>query len=56
MTQEEKEKYVVKVCPFCGQMPIVDLNTETVHCNTLDCAIHRFYIHMDEWNKRYNEK
>lgn len=42
----------VKKCPFCGSVPIYDVKKELVKCPTLDCAIHSWYIHIDEWNKR----
>ena len=52
MTVEEKEKYVAKPCPFCGHFPKVDKTTELLVCETPDCAISGWYIHMEEWNRR----
>ena len=46
----------VEVCPFCGKIPHYDAKTQLVHCETADCAVGDFYIHIDEWNKRYNKK
>lgn len=42
----------VKPCPFCGKKPVYDEKTQLVRCGTLDCAIHSWFIHIDEWNKR----
>lgn len=42
----------VKRCPFCGAIPEYDQKSELVHCPTLDCAIHSWFIHIEEWNKR----
>lgn len=49
--------YEMKVpmeCPFCGKIPHYNPKTELVHCMTLDCALGDFFIHIDEWNTRYN--
>ena len=46
-------KNEVKVCPFCGKIPKYDEKSELVHCLTPECAIGDFYIHIEEWNKRY---
>jgi hypothetical protein len=49
------EEKFVDICPFCGFKPFYDNKTQLVHCETLDCAISDFYIHIDEWNKRYDK-
>lgn len=46
----------IKVCPFCGKKPFYDIKNQTVHCETPECALGDFYIHITEWNTRYNEK
>lgn len=45
----------IEVCPFCGKIPAYDEKTQLVHCKTLDCALGDYYIHIDEWNYRYNK-
>ena len=47
---------MIKRCPFCGKMPFYDKKTGLVHCKTLNCALSDFYISLDEWNFRYNER
>ena len=39
-------------CPFCGEFPNYDHNKELVHCQTVDCPMHKYFIHIDEWNER----
>ena len=46
----------VKICPFCGKQPEYDEKSELVHCGTIECALGDFYIHIEEWNYRYDEK
>ena len=46
----------IEICPFCGKKPSYDDKTQLVHCETLDCAVGGFYIHIDEWNYRYNKE
>lgn len=43
---------IVKKCPFCGKTPFYNAETQLVHCETVDCAVGDFYIHIDEWNVR----
>ena len=49
-------KRFVELCPFCGKEPGYDNDTQLVHCETLDCALGNFYIHIEEWNKRFDKK
>lgn len=46
----------IELCPFCGKIPAYDEKTQLVHCKTLDCALGDFYIHIDEWNYRYDKE
>ena len=45
-------KILIKKCPFCGKLPFYDSKTKNVRCETLDCAIHSWWINVEEWNKR----
>ena len=46
---DKKNKQPLK-CPFCGKIPHYE--NELVHCETVNCAVGDFYIHIDEWNIR----
>lgn len=45
-------KLKIKKCPFCGNIPEYNKQSQLVRCSNLDCAIHSWFIHIDEWNKR----
>lgn len=46
------KKSMIYPCPFCGEMPYYDSKTKNVRCMNLNCAIHSWWINIDEWNKR----